>query len=62
MIGRKRRYKKIDETALRRLWPSRLPDNEIARLMGHRASELRRHAEKLGLPTSRRKIWEHDHG
>lgn len=48
---------KIDDTKLKRLWGSRLSDDDLAKLMGHHRSTLRRRAIKLGLPSSRREIW-----
>jgi pyrroloquinoline quinone (PQQ) biosynthesis protein C len=48
--------KKIDDDMLKRLWPSRLSDKEIAERMGHHRGVLRRRAAAIGLPT-RRAIW-----
>lgn len=52
------RKKKIDDTKLKRLWGSRLSDAALAKAMGHHAGVLRRRAVKLGLPSSRRELWE----
>lgn len=48
--------RKIDDARLRKLWPSRLTDDGLAKAMGHTPSVLRRRATKLGLPL-RRTIW-----
>jgi hypothetical protein len=49
--------RRVDDEALRRLWPTRLPDKELAARLGHDRGTLRRRAAALGLPTSRRAIW-----
>jgi hypothetical protein len=51
-------HKRIDDRLLRRLWESRLTECAIAKRMGHSRGVLRRRAVKLGLPSSRREIWE----
>lgn len=56
-IVRHRKKKAIDDAELRRLWPSRMTEADMARQMGHTSSTLRRRAIKLGLPSSRRKLW-----
>jgi len=48
--------KKVDDAKLRRLWPTRMTDCAIAKMMGHSRGTVRRRAVKLGLP-SRREIW-----
>lgn len=56
-IARHSRRKPIDDAKLRRLWPSRLTEAEIAKQLGHHRSVLRRRAVKIGLPSSRRTLW-----
>lgn len=58
MIKIATRRRKIDDSKLKRLWVSRMPEAELERLLGHDRSTLRRRAIKLGLPSSRRAIWE----
>lgn len=53
----KKPKKKIDDAKLKRLWGCRLSDNDLAKAMGHHKFALRRRAVKLGLPSSRRKLW-----
>lgn len=48
---------KIDDAKLKRLWPSRMTEADLAKAMGHNRWTLRRRAVKLGLPSSRRAIW-----
>lgn len=48
--------KPIDDDKLKRLWPSRMSDCDLAREMGHKTWTVRRRAAKLGLPL-RRKLW-----
>lgn len=50
--------KRLDDATLRRLWPTRITECAMAKQMGHSASTLRRRAIKIGLPSSRRKLWE----
>jgi hypothetical protein len=57
-VTTKRRRKTIDDGMLRRLWATKMTEREIAAKMGHRPYTLRRRAIKLGLPRSRRKMWE----
>lgn len=52
------RKKKIDDTRLKKLWGSRMSDADLAKMLGHHRSTLRRRAAKLGLPSSRRSLWE----
>ncbi len=56
--GNRHQYRKIDDALLRKLWPSHLTDAAIAEKMGHCRGVLRRRAVKIGLPSSRRKLWE----
>lgn len=49
--------KKVNDAELRRLWPTRMTACEMAKQMGHHPWTLRRRAIKLGLPSSRRKLW-----
>lgn len=49
---------RIDDAKLRKLWGSRISDENLAKAMGHHRSTLRRRAIKLGLPSSRRELWE----
>lgn len=49
--------KKIDDGKLKKLWPSRMTEPELAKAMGHHMWTLRRRAVKLGLPSSRRELW-----
>lgn len=48
--------KRIDDNLLKKLWPTRLPDKELARRLGKHRGVLRRRAARLGLPL-RRVIW-----
>lgn len=48
---------KIDDAKLKKLWPSRMKEADLAKAMGHTRWVLRRRAVKLGLPSSRREIW-----
>jgi len=48
---------KIDDAKLKKLWPSRMKEADVAKVMGHSRGVLRRRAIKLGLPSSRREIW-----
>jgi len=48
---------RIDDVKLKKLWPSRMTESDLAKEMGHHRSTLRRRAIKLGLPSSRRAIW-----
>lgn len=54
----KRPAKKIDDARLKKLWSSHVPERELEKLLGHHRWALRRRAIKLGLPSSRREIWE----
>jgi hypothetical protein len=54
----RRRPKGIDDVLLRQLWRSHMTDALIAEAMGHAPRTLRRRAIKIGLPSSRRKLWE----
>lgn len=54
----RRRTRKIDDAKLKRLWASRMSEAALARAMGHHPGTLRRRAIKLGLPSSRRELWE----
>lgn len=49
--------KKIDDTKLKKLWVSRMSEDEIAKALGHQRWTVRRRAVKLGLPSSRRELW-----
>jgi len=49
--------KKINDAELKRLWPSRLSDEELEKRLGHHKWTLRRRAVKIGLPSSRRELW-----
>lgn len=49
--------KPIDDDLLRKLWPSKLSDKELAEQMGHHRGAIRRRAARLGLPNSRRAMW-----
>lgn len=49
--------KRVNDDLLRKLWPSHLSDKELAEAMGHHRSVIRRRAEAIGLPSSRRSIW-----
>jgi hypothetical protein len=51
------KFRKSDDSMLRKLWPSKLTDAAIAEKMGHARWVIRRRAMKLGLPSSRRKLW-----
>ena len=48
--------RKVDDDELRRLWPTRLSDKELAARLGHHRSVIRRRADTLGLQP-RRLIW-----
>lgn len=48
----------IDDAKLLRLWSSRMTEEVIAKEMGHHPRALRRRAVKLGMPSSRRLLWE----
>lgn len=48
--------KRVNDDELRRLWPTRLSDKEIASRLGHHRSVIRRRAENLGLKP-RRIVW-----
>lgn len=52
-----KRKRKIDDVKLKKLWGCRLSDNDLAKALGHDRNTLRRRAAKLGLPSSRRKLW-----
>jgi hypothetical protein len=54
----KRQPRSIDDAMLRQLWGSHMTDAVIAKAMGHAAKTLRRRAAKIGLPSSRRKLWD----
>lgn len=56
---RRRDARPIDVDKLRRLWPTRLPDKEIAARMGHGIGAIRRRAAQIGL-RRRREIWAED--
>lgn len=49
--------KKIDDDKLRKLWPTRMSDADLAKALGHHRGTVRRRAIKIGLPSSRREIW-----
>lgn len=49
---------KIDDARLKKLWGSRMSDDALAKTLGHHRNVLRRRAIKLGLPSSRRELWE----
>jgi hypothetical protein len=49
-----------DDAKLTKLWFSRIGDDELAFRMGRHRSVVRRRAEKIGLPSSRRVIWNRD--
>jgi transcriptional regulator of acetoin/glycerol metabolism len=51
--------RRINDALLRHLWPSRLPDKELAHRLGHDRSTLYRRARKIGLP-NRRTLWAKD--
>lgn len=57
-MSKSSRHCKIDDALLRKLWPSHLTDAAIAKKMGHHRWVIRRRAVKIGLPASRRKLWE----
>ncbi len=48
--------RRVDDAELERLWPTRLPDKELAARLGHHRSVVRRRAAALGL-SPRRLIW-----
>jgi pyrroloquinoline quinone (PQQ) biosynthesis protein C len=48
--------RRVNDDELRRLWPTRLPDKEIAARLGHHRSVVRRRAKQLGLKP-RRIVW-----
>jgi hypothetical protein len=50
--------KKIDDAKLKKLWPTRMTQAELAKAMGHHQWVLRRRAIKLGLPSSRKELWD----
>jgi Zn-dependent peptidase ImmA (M78 family) len=53
--------KKVNDTLLKKLWPTRATEADIAKQIGVSRWTLRRRAVKLGLPSSRRELWkEHD--
>lgn len=54
-----RKHHRINDVLLRKLWPTRLSDAEIALRLGHSPSVLHRRARKLGL-LRRRDIWKKD--
>ena len=49
---------KIDDAKLKKLWPTRITEQALAKMMGCHRWTLRRRAVKLGLPSSRRELWE----
>ncbi|MDP3703068.1 MAG: hypothetical protein Q8R78_01580 [Candidatus Omnitrophota bacterium] len=53
---RRTAYNLVDDAKLKELWPSPLPDRELAARLQHDISVLRRRAKALGLQ-SRRAIW-----
>ena len=53
----KRKPKCIDDAKLRQLWGTHMTDALLAEAMGHSPKTLRRRAVKIGLPSSRRKLW-----
>lgn len=56
-ITRHYTHTKIDDIKLKRLWPSRMTDADLAKAMGHHPWVLRRRAIKLGLSSSRKELW-----
>lgn len=52
------RMKDIDDAKLKRLWPSRMSECEMAKALGRHRNTVRKRAIKLGLPSSRRAMWE----
>jgi hypothetical protein len=56
-IARHLKKKAINDAQLRQLWASRMTEADIAKTMGHKPWVLRRRAVKIGLPSSRRKLW-----
>jgi hypothetical protein len=57
-MSKVRRCHKVNDALLRKLWPTKLTDAAIAEKMGHARWVLRRRAVKIGLPSSRRKLWD----
>lgn len=51
------RVRRVNDDELRRLWPSRLSDKEIAARLGHHRSVVRRRAARIGL-RPRRLVWQ----
>ena len=51
--------KRVNDTQLMELWPTRLPDKEIAARMGHSLGTVRRRAMQIGLKP-RRVVWSED--
>jgi hypothetical protein len=56
-IVRHFKKKTIDDAKLRLLWKTRMTEADISEIMGHKPWVLRRRAVKIGLPSSRRKLW-----
>lgn len=52
----RRRFEKVDCELLIKLWPTRLPDKELAARLNRHRSVIRRQAELLGLKP-RRVVW-----
>jgi hypothetical protein len=53
-----RRFTKADDSKLRALWASHLSEHLVAKQMGYSRWVIRRRAMKLGLPSSRRELWD----
>ena len=51
------RCRRVNDEELRRLWPTRLSDKEIAARLGHHRSVVRRRAQTIGLKP-RRIVWQ----
>ena len=47
---------RVNDDELRRLWPTRLPDKELAARLGHDRGVIRRRAKTIGLKP-RRVVW-----
>ncbi len=45
--------RRVDDDALKRLWPSDKTDKELAEYLGHHRSTIRSAADRLGLPPRR---------
>lgn len=58
MVDQARICRRVDDEELKRLWPTRLPDKELAARLGHHRGVVRRRARQLGL-RPRLEVWSH---